>query len=270
MDNAELAALALDIAREAGALARSGQAGVRIAGTKSSPIDLVTEMDQACEQLIRERLAASRPGDGFLGEESGEAVSDAASDCRWIVDPIDGTVNYVYGLPQWAVSIAAERQGVVVAGAVVAPALEEEYLGVLGQGSWRLAGGDRERLVCSQQTELAQALVATGFGYRRERRVEQGRVISALLPEIRDIRRCGAAAVDLCYVAAGRVDAGFERGLNPWDRAAGGLIATEAGARLGGLSGAPASEAMTLCAPPALYEALDRRLSALGATAPED
>lgn len=147
---------------------------MRIAGTKSSPIDLVTEMDQACEQLIRERLAASRPGDGFLGEESGEAVSDAASDCRWIVDPIDGTVNYVYGLPQWAVSIAAERQGVVVAGAVVAPALEEEYLGVLGQGSWRLAGGDRERLVCSQQTELAQALVATGFGYRRERRVEQG------------------------------------------------------------------------------------------------
>jgi myo-inositol-1(or 4)-monophosphatase len=225
----------------------------------------VTKMDQDCESLIRARLDLLRPGDGFLGEEFGETSAPAPDSVRWVVDPIDGTVNYFYGLPSWAVAIAAEVDGVTLAGAVVAPALGEEYSASLGGGSYRVDGGRRVRLQCSSQTELAFALVATGFGYRRERRVNQGKVIAHLIPDVRDIRRCGAAALDLCWVGSGRVDAQFERGLNPWDRAAAGLVASEAGAQVGGLRGRGAGPDMTLVANPTLFAKLDARLTSLAA-----
>ena len=260
-----LAEIALVIGREAGALALAGHESVQLAGTKSSPIDLVTKMDQDCETLIKQRLADLRPGDGFLGEESGEATTPAPGSVRWVVDPIDGTVNYFYGQPSWCVAIAAEVDGVTIAGAVVAPALGEEYTASLGGGSYRVDHNRKVKLACSEQSDLAYALVATGFGYRRERRVEQGRVIATLVPEVRDLRRCGAAALDLCWVGSGRVDAQFERGLNPWDRAAAGLVASEAGAVVAGLRGQPAGQDMTLAANPSLFAKLDAALSALNA-----
>lgn len=263
--NEELAELALDIAREAGELAMRGRAEIRVEATKSSPVDPVTQIDRACEALIRARIDEARPGDGFLGEETGESGSQAKDSIRWVVDPIDGTVNYIYGLPNWAVSIAAELDGEAQVGVVVAPMLEEEYLAVAGVGSFRVRNGQRHRLSCSTQNDLGSSLVSTGFGYRRERRVEQAHVIADLLPDIRDIRRCGSAAIDLCWVGAGRVDSYFERGLKPWDRAAGSLVAVEAGARVGGLRGDSASERMTLAAPPELFDHLERRLVALDA-----
>lgn len=263
--NAELGDLALAIAREAADLASSGQGDVRVEATKSSPLDLVTQMDRACEALIRDRLAQARPGDGFLGEESGEARSAIPGAVRWIVDPIDGTVNYFYGHPNWAVSIAAERDGQTLAGAVVAPALGEEYLAIAGVGSFRVDDGQRRRLRCSTQEDLSMALVATGFGYRRERRIEQARVLAELIPDIRDIRRGGGAAIDLCWVGSGRVDAYYERGLNPWDRAAAGLVASEAGAVVGGLRGQESSQSMTLAGPSKLFEQLEARLVDLAA-----
>ena len=267
--NTELGELALGIAREAALLAHKGEADVRVETTKSSPLDLVTQMDQACETLIRTRLDEARPQDGFLGEESGSIREPEPGGVRWIVDPIDGTVNYFYGIPNWAVSIAAERDGQVVAGAVVAPSLREEYLAIRGGGSYRMDGGQR-RLSCSDQSDLKMALIATGFGYRRERRVSQSRVIAQLIPDVRDIRRCGAAALDLCWVGSGRVDASYERGLNPWDRAAAGLVASEAGAVVGGLRGAAPSETMTVAGPEPLFGQLVARLEALDADGPED
>ena len=263
--NEELAEFALAIAREAGELVMRGRAEVRVEATKSSPVDPVTQVDRACEALIRERLHEARPGDGFLGEETGGSIGQGSNSTRWVVDPIDGTVNYIYGLPTWAVSIAVERDGEPLAGVVVAPMLNEEYLAVSGGGSFRVDGGQRRRLSCSVQDDLGASLVSTGFGYRRERRVQQARVVADLLPDIRDIRRCGSAAIDLCWVGAGRVDAYFEQGLKPWDRAAAAIVATEAGARVGGLRGEPASERMTLAGPPDLFDALELRLVELDA-----
>ena len=156
---------------------------------------------------------------------------------RWIVDPLDGTVNYLYGLHDWAVSIAAEVDGTVVAGVVEVPRHGETFTALAGQGAWLHRGGARVALHCSSGVPLGQALVGTGFGYDAERRRVQGEVIAALLPHVRDIRRGGSASVDLCSVAAGRLDAFYERGLNYWDFAAGGLIAREAGAMVGGLAG---------------------------------
>ncbi|MDA9913153.1 inositol monophosphatase [Candidatus Nanopelagicales bacterium] len=260
-----LAEIALMIGREAGALALAGRENVHLAGTKSSPIDLVTKMDQDCEALIKQRLHDLRPGEAFLGEESGQALAPEPGSVRWVVDPIDGTVNYFYGQPSWCVAIAAEVDGIAIAGAVVAPALGEEYTASLGGGSYRVDHNRKVQLACSQQEDLEFALVATGFGYRRERRVEQGRVVAALVPDVRDLRRCGAAALDLCWVGSGRVDAQFERGLNPWDRAAAGLVASEAGAVVAGLRGAVADQDMTLAANPTLFAKLDTRLTQLNA-----
>jgi myo-inositol-1(or 4)-monophosphatase len=230
----------------------AGPAGrPEVTGTKSSPTDVVTEMDRASERLIRQRLLAARPGDAILGEEGGET---GAGPVRWIVDPLDGTVNYLYGLPDWSVSIAAEVAGVVVAGVVAAPVRGEVFTAVLGQGSWLRAGDAAPvALRCNTGVPLAQALVATGFGYAVSRRLVQGEVVGALLPQVRDIRRAGSAAIDLCSVATGRVDGYYERGVNYWDYAAGGLVATEAGARLGGLAGKPPGPAMTIAAEPALF-----------------
>ena len=260
VDPRELLAVARDAAAEAGRLLVEGRpADLGVAQTKSSPTDVVTEMDTAAERTIRAAIRRRRPDDGFLGEEGGTELG--GSGVRWVIDPIDGTVNYLYGLPAWAVSIGAEADGVTVAGVVLAPQLGEEFTAVLGGGSWL---GER-RLRVNEPEDLAQALVATGFGYRAERREVQGRIVAGLVGRVRDIRRGGSAALDLCSVAAGRLDGYFERGTHAWDRSAGGLIATEAGARVEGLHGAPASEAMVLAAGSALFPVLHQALIGLGA-----
>jgi myo-inositol-1(or 4)-monophosphatase len=267
-DPGELLGLAVDAATEAGRMLHGGRpAGPsgrpEVADTKSSPTDVVTEMDRASEALIRRLLLAARPGDAILGEEGGES---GAGPVRWIVDPLDGTVNYLYGLADWSVSIAAEQAGVIVAGVVAVPVRGEVFTAVLGRGAWLRAGEAAPvALRCNTGVPLAQALVATGFGYSVARRVVQGEVAGALLPQVRDIRRAGGAAIDLCSVAAGRVDAYYERGVNYWDYAAGGLVATEAGARLGGLAGRPASPSMTIAAEPALFGKLSDLLTSLRA-----
>jgi myo-inositol-1(or 4)-monophosphatase len=263
VDPEELLATALAAAEEAAVLLVQGRpADLGVASTKSSPTDVVTEMDTAAERTIKAAIRRVRPDDGFLGEEGG--TEDGASGVRWVIDPIDGTVNYLYGLPAWAVSIGAEADGRAVAGVVLAPQLGECYTAVLGGGAWL---GER-RLRAAEPEGLDRALVATGFGYRAERREQQGRVVAGLIGRVRDIRRGGSAALDLCAVAAGRVDAYFERGTHAWDRSAGALIAAEAGARVEGFHGTPASESMVLAAGPALFPALHEALVGLGAHEP--
>jgi myo-inositol-1(or 4)-monophosphatase len=262
----ELLALAEAAAAEAGRMLLSkrpaGPAGrPEVAETKSSPTDVVTEMDRSAERLIAARLLGERPGDAILGEEGGESGHGRV---RWIVDPLDGTVNYLYGLADWAVSIAAEVAGEVVAGVVMAPVHREVFTAVRGGGAWLRADGSPPlRLRCNTGVTLARALVATGFGYAAGRRQVQGEVVAGVLPRVRDIRRGGSCAVDLCALAAGRVDAYYERGVNYWDYAAGGLVATEAGARLAGLAGQPPGPGLVVAAEPALFGELEELLAAL-------
>jgi myo-inositol-1(or 4)-monophosphatase len=223
--HSDLLALAVETAREAGDLVVSMRGrGVDVADTKSSPVDVVTEADRACEELIRQRLLGARPGDGFVGEE-GDAV-EGTSGVRWIVDPIDGTVNYLYGLPHYAVSIAAERDGHVVAGVVLSPVPGLEYAARLGDG----ATCNGAPLTVRPTPSLDQSLVATGFHYEAAVRARAAQSVARMLPQVRDIRRQGSCALDLCAVAAGHVDAYVEEGPHVWDYAAGGLIAQEAGA----------------------------------------
>jgi myo-inositol-1(or 4)-monophosphatase len=273
-DAEALLRIAVAAAAEAGRLLASRRSDERpdVVETKSSPTDIVTEMDRRSEALITSRIRAHRPGDAVLGEEGGQTAggpvgngSDGARPgrVRWIVDPLDGTVNYLYGLHDWAVSIAAEVDGIVVAGVVEVPRHGETFTAVTGQGAWLHRGGATVGLHCSSGVPLGQALVGTGFGYDTGRRRVQGEVIAALLPYVRDIRRGGSASVDLCSVAAGRLDAFYERGLNYWDFAAGGLIAREAGAMVGGLAGKTESTSMTVAAAPGLYQALDTFLTRL-------
>lgn len=259
----QLAELARSVAQEAAELLAARHGRVAVVQTKSSPTDVVTEMDSAAEDLIRRRIQAVRPGDAILGEEGGQ-TGDRAK-VRWIVDPLDGTVNYMYGLPNWAVSIAAEVDGQVVAGVVCAPLLSSVYTASLGGGAWLAETGSagQRRLSCNTGVALGEALVATGFGYAAQRRAEQGKVVAGLLPLVRDIRRAGAAAVDLCSVASGQVDAYYERGLHEWDIAAGRLVAREAGAMVGGLRGADAGEAMAIAAAPGLFDQLHDTLAML-------
>ncbi|MEV5511286.1 inositol monophosphatase family protein [Streptomyces orinoci] len=256
----ELLAVALEAATLAGDLLRDGRpADLSVAATKTSPIDVVTEMDLAAEKLITTFLAERRPQDGLLGEEGASTVG--SSGVRWVIDPIDGTVNYLYDLPSWAVSIAAEADGETLVGVVAAPMRGETYHAVLGAGAYC---GERALRV-RPAPSLGQALIGTGFGYLTERRAAQAEVLRSLLPEVRDIRRGGSAAIDLCDVACGRLDGYYERGLNPWDFAAGALIAREAGALTGGRPGAAASGELTVAAPAGLFEPLQQRLEALGA-----
>ena len=249
----KLLELARAVGREAADfVARSRPAGrVDVAATKSSSTDDVTEIDRASEELIRERILAIRPDDGFVGEE-GRDVS-GTSGVEWIVDPIDGTVNFVYGYPAYAVSIAAAVDTTVVAGYVVNIPLGEEWAAVRGEGAWRLDGEQRHRLVAPAPPVLAHALVGTGFHYVPEIRATQAAAVARLLPQVRDIRRSGSAALNLCELAAGRLDAFVEQGLQPWDRAAGVLIATEAGVVVSGLDGEP-DERLVMAAHPAISE----------------
>jgi myo-inositol-1(or 4)-monophosphatase len=254
-----LAELARDVAVDTAAILREGLGRRRRIESKTTVTDLVTEMDRAAEAFIVERLLAARPDDGVLGEEG--AARTGTSGVRWVIDPIDGTTNYVYGYPAFAVSIAAERQGTAVAGVVVNAAVDEVFSAFAGGGAHR----DGEPIRCSEVTELHTALVATGFGYDAGRRARQADVLTTLLPLVRDIRRAGAASLDLCAVACGRVDAYYEKGLAPWDHAAGGLIAAEAGAIVTDLDGRPPTDSFVLATSPGLAEALRELLRTTGA-----
>jgi myo-inositol-1(or 4)-monophosphatase len=255
-DRAALLALATELAREAGALALQMREGVEQLVPKSSPTDVVTAADKAVERLLVDAVRAHRPHDGLLAEEG--TSDDGTTSLRWVIDPIDGTVNYLYGIPQWAVSIGVEDSHGTLVGVVFDPAKDELWQAVRGAGA-TLNGAS---LRCSAVTSLGQSLVATGFGYDGRRRAAQARLMPALLPAVRDIRRLGSGALDLCAVAAGRVDAYFEQGLSPWDLSAGTLIASEAGARVAGLHGRPASSALVLAAPPGVFQALHDLLAA--------
>ena len=259
----ELLELARSVAAEAAHLLHDRRPAGRpaVLTTKSSPTDVVTEMDRAAETLIRSRILAERPGDAILGEEGGASGQGRV---RWIVDPLDGTVNYMYGLPDWAVSVAVEVSGTVLAGVVNVPQRGQEFCAMLGAGAWVWSGGGPPAaLRCNAGVPLGQALIATGFGYEAARRKVQGEVVAAVLPRVRDIRRAGSAAADLCALASGQVDGYYERGLNHWDIAAGGLIAAEAGAEVAGLAGRPASPSMTVAAGPGLFGALADLLTSL-------
>jgi len=223
----------MDIAREAGDLAqRRRSEGVAVAATKSAIADIVTHADREVEALIRGRLATERPGDGFLGEESG--AERGSTDITWVVDPIDGTVNYAYGIPSYAVSIAAVRgepepdKWEALAGAVFSPATGELFHAAQNAGAW-LYGA---RLAVNVEPSAAGALLATGFGYDPATHAGDLARVARVMPMARDLRRIGAASLDLAYVAAGRLDGYFERGLQPWDHAAGELLVAEAGGRM--------------------------------------
>jgi myo-inositol-1(or 4)-monophosphatase len=237
-DDEALAAVCAETAKLAGqrVLAwrrQRRQVAVELVETKSSPTDMVTEADRLTEQLIRERLMAARPHAAWLGEESGADIGSGGADgLEWVVDPIDGTTNFLYDLPGWSVSIAARRGSRPVAGAVHVPTAGETFTAVVGRGAWLEDASGRRPMMVSTETDLSRALIATGFAYDEQTRTKQGRVVGRLVGRVRDIRRAGAASVDLCGVAAGRVDGYFERGLKPWDLAAGVLIASEAGARV--------------------------------------
>jgi len=259
--NEALLKLAREVALAAAELARRRRTeGVEVAASKSSVEDIVTLADREAEQLIRSMLSKARPSDGFYGEES--AADAGTSGTTWVVDPIDGTVNYLYGIPEYAVSIAVVEGDpdpltwTALAGVVINPASGEVFSASVDGG----ATLDGRPIRVNKEVSLDQALVGTGFSYTAESRAEQGAVLAGLISQVRDIRRHGAAALDLCGVACGRLDAYYERGLQPWDHAAGALIAREAGASVTGLDGAPISADFALAADAELAMELERTL----------
>ena len=222
----DLLELALEAAGAAGRLLLEGrERGPARVTTKTSLTDMVSELDRASEELVTRTILSARPDDAVLGEEGG-LRGPGTSGVRWVVDPLDGTTNYLYGLPAWVVSVAAEVDGAAVAGAVNDAVHGEMFSALAGVGAWC----NGERLTVVGAPSLDVALVGTGFGYDAAVRARQGAEVAAVLPRVRDIRRAGAAALDLCWVARGRLDAYYERGLQPWDWAAGMLVAAEAGA----------------------------------------
>jgi myo-inositol-1(or 4)-monophosphatase len=267
--NPELLDLATSIAREAGELAAlRRREGVEVAATKSTIVDVVTEADREVERLIRGRLADARPDDAILGEEGGGQAG--TSGLTWVVDPIDGTVNYLYGLPHYAVSIAVVEgepdplTWADVAGVVHNPANGELYAAATGGGA--TLGGTPIRV--ADPVPLAEALIGTGFAYASEMRGTQGAIVARLLPSVRDIRRQGTASLDICYVAAGRLNAYYERTLSPWDHAAGAIIAREAGAVVKGMGDAQPSRDFILAAHPAMAALLEPELVLYGVADP--
>jgi myo-inositol-1(or 4)-monophosphatase len=255
----ELLSLAHRLAEEAGQLLLDGLARAEVLGSKSSPTDMVTSMDRASERHIVDGIRAVRPDDAIVGEEG--TADTGTSGVRWIIDPLDGTTNYLYALPAYAVSIAVEVDGEVVAGVVADPSHRETFAATLGGG----ATCNGKPIACSSPPSLSHALIGTGFSYEPERRARQGAVVAALLPHARDVRRFGAAALDLCWVGCGRLDGYYEKGLQPWDLAAGDLIAREAGATVGDLRGRPASGEIVLAASPAIFEKIRALLVDAGA-----
>jgi myo-inositol-1(or 4)-monophosphatase len=254
-DPSELAELAVRLAEAAGASLLDRLVGPHVAvATKTSATDMVSDADRAAEALVVDGIRAARPADAVLGEEG--AAHDGTSGVRWVVDPLDGTTNFLYRLPAFAVSIGVEVDGRPLVGVVVDPVHGETYTAVAGRG----AACNGRRLHVDDRTDLAAALVGTGFSYESARRRRQAGVLAEVLPAVRDIRRVGAAALDLCWVAAGRLDAFYEKGLAPWDHAAGALIASEAGARTTDLHGGPPSGDFVLAAAPGIHEPLRRLL----------
>lgn len=254
MTPAELRDLAVELAERAGRELLRRHGNPTSVGTKSSATDPVSEADRAAEDLVVAGLRAARPHDGIEGEEGTDEVG--ASGLRWVVDPLDGTVNYLYGIPGWAVSIACEDSaagvpGRALVGVVHDPWHGETFSAIRGEGAW-LEG---QRLAVRRVTALDAALVATGFSYDASHRAEQAEVVRRVLPAVRDIRRVGAAALDLAWVAAGRLDAYYENSTSHWDWAAGALLAAEAGARVTTLAGAGGRSGV-VAAPPAIHEAL--------------
>ena len=255
-----LAALAEDAARAAADLLRSGLSGRRDrVTTKTSATDMVTEMDTAAEELIVSRIAEARPEDSIVAEEGGGRQGSSA--VRWLIDPLDGTTNYLYGDPRYAVSVAAQVGEETVVGVVADPTLHEVFTAVKGGGAY-LNG---EPISHSGHDDLSTALIATGFSYLPENRARQAQVLTSVLPAVRDIRRHGSAALDLCWAGCGRVDGYYEVTLEPWDIAAGVLVASEAGALVCGVDGGPPSAASVLAAAPEVGRALLRLLAEAGA-----
>lgn len=258
-DPVELLTLAGRLASAAAAELRNRPNDLH-AGAKSTPTDAVTVMDHRAEAVILDGLATSRPRDHIVAEESGD--NDRTAEVTWYVDPLDGTVNYLYGIPQYAVSIAAAFDGEVTIGVVLDVTRNETYAAIRGRGAMR----DGQLIRATTQTDPSLALVGTGFAYSAHTRAEQATVVAQLLPRVRDVRRLGSAALDLCAVASGRLDAYYEQGMHPWDWAAGTLIAREAGARVGGLNDRPLGEGTMLAANPALFERLHDVLVSAGAS----
>lgn len=261
---AELLTIAQQLASEAGELVRTGRATAQVTAVKSASTDIVTQMDQAAETLILRRLKELRPDDSVLGEEGAAVVGQ--SGITWIVDPIDGTVNYLYGIEHYGVSIAA------VAGPPV-PGKWRPLAGAVFEGDgtlWSAAAGlgawrDGVPIaIRTQGPDLAHTLLATGFQYQASVRTAQAEVVSKLIGQVRDIRRIGAASLDLCRVAAGELDAYYEHGLNPWDYAAGELICLEAGIRVGGVGGGAASPELLVAAVPSVWEDLHGAIEQAG------
>ncbi|MGF3056035.1 inositol monophosphatase family protein [Microbacterium sp. YY-01] len=255
----ELRLFAAELAREAGELARRRQSeGVALAATKSTMADIVTEADREVEAFIRQRLREVRPDDGFLGEESGDATG--TSGLTWVVDPIDGTVNYASGIAFYSTSIAVVQGSDPdtwqnVAGAVCAPALDELFTAAVGEGAW--LGDERLQVV---ESWPAGALLATGFGYDPATHAGDLATVARVMPLARDLRRCGSAAIDLAYVAAGRMDGFFERGLNPWDYAGGAALIAEAGGEFIVLGEPTEARRMYIGGPSALVSSIRERI----------
>jgi myo-inositol-1(or 4)-monophosphatase len=220
--------------------------------SKSTPTDLVSAMDRSAEEMIIDGLLGPRPDDGFLGEEGGERIG--TSGVRWVVDPLDGTVNYLFGFPMWGVSIGMEQDGVTEIGVISTPAFDEHYIAVRGQGAWLIRGEQGTRLSVKKCADLSLAMIVTGFGYAPERRVSQAAVVQELIAQVRDIRRLGAAVVDFAWLAQGRFDAYYERGLNAWDISAGMLLAAEAGAEVSFLRGGEPSDLLVAVVPGIAHE----------------
>ncbi len=250
---AELEAVAERAARAAGELLRERFAagGERATGSKSTHTDLVSEADLAAERAIRDIIGAARPGDAILGEEGGETQQGAG--LRWVVDPLDGTVNFLFGVPQWCVSVAVHDDDGGLVGVVYDPLREELFSGRRDGGPPTLNGAP---LRGSQQTALDTALVGTGFGYDAAVRELQAAVVARLLPQVRDVRRMGSAALDLAWTAAGRYDAFYERGVQLWDVAAGTVLCAAAGLRVRSLEARDGAPSGVVVAPPGLIDAL--------------
>lgn len=249
-----LRALCAELARGAGDIAIAGRnrriGAAQLPGTtKSSTTDIATEYDQAAEAHVVERIRALRPDDAIVGEEG--TADSGTSGYSWFIDPIDGTTNYVYDQPAWSNSVAVALDGEMIAGAVFVPPLGEMFTAAAGQGATL---NDRP-IGVSTETDLSLALVGTGFGYQPEQRKQQAERLAVLISQVRDVRRLGSAAVDLCMVACGRLDIYYELYLNSWDAAAGELIAREAGAITSDFSGGPARPDEMLIAAPGVHRA---------------